>query len=80
MPRGRLRDEEAGETTAGADLQHEIESYPADRAFHAASARLSEGISPVDLLWAYTNSISRVTRDYLMRGGRPRRLPAGFAG
>ena len=41
--------------------QQEIESYQADRAFHAMLARLSGGISPVALLLAYTDWISHLT-------------------
>ena len=48
------------EPTAGVRPQQAVESYPADRTFHAALARFSGGISPIALLLAYTDWLSHL--------------------
>jgi polyhydroxyalkanoate synthase len=57
-----LRSHAAGQRDErqGAALVETVDSYPADRAFHAMLARLSGGISPVALLLAYTDWLSHL--------------------
>ena len=57
-----LRSHAAGQRDGrqGAALVETVDSYPADRAFHAMLARLSGGISPVALLLAYTDWLSHL--------------------
>jgi polyhydroxyalkanoate synthase subunit PhaC len=46
---------ESAGTAAGNSSQEVDEFHPADRAFHAALARLSGGISPIALMLAYAD-------------------------
>jgi polyhydroxyalkanoate synthase len=48
------------EDTTGIRRQEADETYPADRAFHAALARFSGGISPIALLLAYADWLSHL--------------------
>ncbi|MDI1267262.1 MAG: alpha/beta fold hydrolase [bacterium] len=55
VPRG-----DGAESAAANSPGQAIECYPADRAFHAALARLSGGISPIALMLAYADWMSHL--------------------
>jgi polyhydroxyalkanoate synthase len=61
VPAGEDAKEPPGRKAATPAQQPKVgESHPADRAFHAALARFSGGISPVALLLAYTDWLSHM--------------------